>query len=274
MLYQLRPRGRTFDTEQWFPPLPDDKIVLTTLSGGMESTLIGRLALDHYGPERVHFVVFDTLFSRNIPIQAEVVLANFHRAFETLGGKHWHQLSFDYDLHLNDRKASLVNVKNYLEQNFSQAEALYFGFTKLFFDVEPLNCMVDPSVQKIRDACNADPVRFERVIEEFHVNWFDDYVKLLMHMKIVPEVYDFLRNTPNLRIPFGHLDKAEIIDLYLQLGYEELLYQTWSCTTHYTLVDEIHCGKCFNCQERVDGHRQLGIPDLTKYRYDTVFKIF
>lgn len=273
MIYTLKPRNRIFDTSVAFPPLPEGKKIGIALSGGMESSLIGKIAIDVYGADRVVFFVFDTLFSRNDALNAEIVLANFERIYEEIGGVESHQLTFDYAIHMADRTASLSNIKVYLEETYPYVDCLYFGFTKLFFDVEPLNCMENPTVEKIREACHANPEQFERVIEEFHIDHFDDYAALLMDMKIVPEVYEFLRNTPTVKCPFSHLDKAEIIDLYYQLGYKDLLYKTWSCTTMYSLIQQVHCGQCFNCQERLDGHRQLNLPDLTEYAHDDITKV-
>ncbi len=64
-------------------------------------------------------------------------------------------------------------------------------------------------------------------------------------------------------VPFvrAKLTKRHVIDLYYQLGIENLLQYTHSCTNY----GEQHCGDCYCCYERVRGFHELGLRDTVTY---------
>jgi 7-cyano-7-deazaguanine synthase in queuosine biosynthesis len=273
MQYVLKPRDRVFDTELQFPDIGEDEVVGVSFSGGMESTLIAKLAIDFYGVDRVKLLVFDNIFSRDVPVQIETVVANCERSAMAIGydPTKLHRMTFDSELHQTDRIASLTNVKDYILEQYPNLAHLYFGFTNVFFDVEPLNSSMY-TIEDMRAIIESDREKFERVIDEFHTDYSDFYMSLLQGMNIKSETYEFLSTTEKVMTPFDNLDKGEIVDLYYQLGLEDLLEQTWSCTTYAVLGHEKHCGDCFNCQQRYDGYRHAGKEDPTDYLRDVVKK--
>ena len=273
MQYILKPRDRVFDTDVQFPDIPEEKSVAIAFSGGMESTLIAHFAIQKYGVDRVYFVMFDNIFSRDVAIQTEVVANNVERAIYALNGKfeNFRRYTFDSNLHATERVRSLKIVEQTLRDDLPHVENIYFGFTNVFFDVEPLNSVSGYTVPDIRSIIESDRVKYERVIDEFHTDYNDKFLKLLLTMNIQPGTYDFLRTTPNVMMPFSNLDKGEIVDLYYQAQLEDLLYETWSCTTFTVLGSDKHCGECFNCQQRYDGHVHTNREDLTQY-VNTVVK--
>ena len=58
--------------------------------------------------------------------------------------------------------------------------------------------------------------------------------------------------------PFARLDKAGVI----KKGGELPLQLTLSCARP---LGTIHCGACTKCAERIEGFREAGIPDPTRY---------
>lgn len=58
-------------------------------------------------------------------------------------------------------------------------------------------------------------------------------------------------------VPFKHLEKSHIIDMYYQLGIQDLLKYTHSCDQH----EQIPCGVCNGCRERAWGFAELGQED-------------
>ena len=63
--------------------------------------------------------------------------------------------------------------------------------------------------------------------------------------------------TPGVVVPFKHLEKSHIIDMYYQLGIQDLLKYTHSCDQH----EQIPCGVCNGCRERAWGFAELGQED-------------
>ena len=61
----------------------------------------------------------------------------------------------------------------------------------------------------------------------------------------------------SVQLPFEHLEKSHVIDIYYQLGIEYLLPFTHSCDQHETVA----CGSCNGCRERIWGFNQIGKQD-------------
>lgn len=67
----------------------------------------------------------------------------------------------------------------------------------------------------------------------------------------------------NIRIlsPFDKLDKAGIVKQGIELGIEEIMFNTWTCYKG----KGIHCGKCGACTERKEAFNLNNLEDLTEY---------
>jgi hypothetical protein len=63
--------------------------------------------------------------------------------------------------------------------------------------------------------------------------------------------------TPGVLVPFKHLEKSHVIDMYYQLGIQDLLKYTHSCDQH----EQLPCGACNGCRERAWGFAELGHAD-------------
>lgn len=74
------------------------------------------------------------------------------------------------------------------------------------------------------------------------------------------------RTKHSIYLPFikARLTKSHIIDIYFQLGIQDILFKTHSCTVQ----DGTHCGECYCCLERVKGFNDLGLQDKATYDRD------
>ena len=132
------------------------------------------------------------------------------------------------------------------------------GLTAMFWDIGELQNLTK---QEIIDYCYSDKKKHNAMIEQFHMETglYTEYLK----MDIDPVVYNWLKDNVGERFhfPLGTIHKEEVIDLYYQLGKQDLLYKTLSCLAG----TGTHCGVCFDCQNRYDAHDIAGLEDKTIY---------
>jgi hypothetical protein len=265
--YILEPTKFSYKIADYFPQPKQGKVAVS-LSGGMESTLIARIAMDVYGEDRVVLLYSDDMFTANDPEGNKNVLANVTNASKLLN-KELIYCPFDTQLHETDKVTSMMNVNKMLAETYG-IEFSMWGFTKLFFDVAEFK--EDPAAthETVIERCYSAPEKYRSIIEEFHLptGEFSEYVK---DLDIPANVYTMLRFDAERTIkrPFKDLNKSEVVDLYKQLGYLDLVYQTRSCVTNATREDK-HCGTCFNCQQRYDAFAKLEMEDSTPYISDQV----
>jgi 7-cyano-7-deazaguanine synthase in queuosine biosynthesis len=257
----LEPTNIEYNIADHFPPLTTGKAGVA-LSGGLESTLIARIALDVYGKDRVVFLYSDDMFTKsnydgNINVKINVTNAG------TLLDKEVIHVPIDVETHITDKMTSAEKISKYLLDNY-QVEWVMWGFTKLFFDVAEFKEDPNATHETIIAKCYSDPVKYRGIIEEFHLDTgiFSEYVK---DLDIPGNVYPMLRANDKIKRPFDTLNKSEVIDLYRQLGYLDLAYKTHSCVTNTIRRGHMHCGVCFNCQQRYDAFAKLGVEDQTIY---------
>jgi 7-cyano-7-deazaguanine synthase in queuosine biosynthesis len=262
----LKPTNTEYNISDHFPPLTTGKAGIA-LSGGLESTLIARIALDVYGKDRVVFLYSDDMFTKSNHDGNINVKINVTNAGELLGKEVIH-VPIDVELHTTDKMTSAEKISKYLLDNY-QVEWVMWGFTKLFFDVAEFKEDPTATHETIIAKCYSDPIKYIGIIEEFHLvtGIFSEYVK---DLDIPGNVYPMLRANDKIKRPFDTLNKSEVIDLYSQLGYLDLAYKTHSCVTDTIRNDHTHCGICFNCQQRFDAFAKLGVIDNTKYAHDDV----
>jgi len=265
--YILEPTKFSYKIADYFPQPKQGKVAVS-LSGGMESTLIARIAMDVYGEDRVVLLYSDDMFTANDPEGNKNVLANVTNASKLLN-KELIYCPFDTHLHETDKVTSMMNVNKMLAETYG-IEFSMWGFTKLFFDVAEFKEDPTATHETVIERCYSDPEKYRSIIEEFHLptGEFSEYVK---DLDIPANVYTMLRFDAERTIkrPFKDLNKSEVVDLYKQLGYMDLVYQTRSCVTDATREDK-HCGTCFNCQQRYDAFAKLEIEDFTPYVSDQV----
>jgi hypothetical protein len=275
--YLLGPNKVLYELYENFPKLDAGSKVGVFFSGGLESTLIAYIASKLYGADNVLLFYSDSMFSGNNAVIDENIRANVARTAEVIG-KDAIYVETDLQLLADDRKTF---VESYTKQIIDEygLSTMFFGFTSLFFEVEPFK---DESLtlENIVATAFDNPVIFKDTIREFHLDT-GAYASYLQDIDIPSEVYPILRGASDMVIsPFKELNKKEVIDLYKQLNLLLVSYQTSSC-----IMDELketgkHCGKCFNCQQRLDGYMMAGVMDRTPYvnadifhRYDELMKV-
>lgn len=268
-IFTLKPNDQKYDLNYYFPKLSDDKRMGVFLSGGMESTLITLMAQKIYGKDKVEIFYSDNIFSANDSNRSRYIIANVFRTAEFLNLKPTY-VDFDYEFHISNRKQSIENKIKILQEKYN-VEFVMFGFTKLFFEVEVFkqDGLTEDDVRKM---AFADPEKYKSTIEEFYLDT-NEYTWTLLEIDIPAEVYPLLRSTSGfIRSPFQNLNKCEVVDLYTQLGWLDILYKTSSCITKSLTEVGKHCGECFNCQQRYDAFKILGtgVPDLTEYNSDQI----
>lgn len=268
--YRLGPNNIQYNILENFPAIENKVGVF--LSGGLESTLIALIAFELYGKDKVMCFYSDNIFSNNQEDINTYINTNLKRASALLDIEPVY-LEFDYDFHVTDRKASVeANIKKV--KDMYNVDLTLWGFTELFFEVEPFK-KEGVTVEQVVDMAFADPERFRTTIEEFHLDT-GEYSSYLLDIDIPAEVYPLLRGESDFILsPFKNLNKCEVIDLYYQLGLLDLAYRTSSCILDSITKNGKHCGECFNCQQRYDAFRILnkpGIVDKTPYASDVIMQ--
>jgi len=267
--YTLLPSGLVYNIDEHFPKLVDPtKKIGIFLSGGMESTLISKIASQIYNPENIVYIYGDNMFCGDDPKKREYLGTNNRISKENLGIETIY-VEVDYDLHINERGQSIGILVDKLRDEHN-VEFTLWGFTKLFFQVEIFKREFVTTEDVYRIALG-DIEKYRSTIEEFHIPT-GTYVQQLLDIDISPEVHPLIReHTGFVYSPFGLLNKSEVVDFYKQLDLLELLYKTTSCTQPSITENGKHCGTCFNCQQRHDAFRINGtVEDLTGYSFNLV----
>ena len=267
--YLLGPNKTLYQIHEHFPKLESGSKVGVFFSGGLESTLIAYIASKLYGPGNVLLFYSDSMFSGNDAVIDQNIRANVARTADVIG-KEAIYIETDLELLNNDRKTFVESYTKQIIKDYDLT-TMFFGFTRLFFEVEPFKDE-SLSLKEIVALAYSNPVIFKDTIREFHLDT-GAYVSYLQDIDIPSEVYPILRGASNMIVsPFSQINKKEVVDLYRQLGLLLISYQTSSC-----IMDELretgkHCGKCFNCQQRLDGYMMAGFLDRTPYLNTDIFK--
>jgi len=266
--YTLLPENIVFNIDEHFPQLKDPtKKVAIFLSGGMESTLVAKIAQQVYKPENILYFFNCNMFTKD-PVNFEYLRTNnkiskLNLGIETIN------IEIDPDLHLSDRVTSLNQLRDQLINDYD-VEFMMWGFTKLFFQVEIFKrqCKTNDDVYAV---AYSDVNEYHNLIEEIHFPT-KAYESLLWDIFIPPEVFEFIHaNTGFVRAPLDTINKPEVVDLYKQLGWLDLLAKTTSCSNKAITTTGKHCGDCFNCQQRHDAFKINGtVEDQTEYISDSV----
>lgn len=272
-IFILKPTNTRYSISENFPHPSQGKNVGVFLSGGLESTLILKIAIDVYGKDRVIAFYSDEIFTYKNPNGNRNVWTNVSNSAKNLGVEPKY-LAIDYDLHMTDKMASAKKLIEEGAKNFN-VEFTMWGFTKLFFNVGEFKTDENSTHESIIAQCYSDLEKYKDVIEEFHLptGEFSQYVK---DLDIPGDVYNMLDYDYNhgykIKSPFRTLNKGEVVDLYRQLGCVDLAYSTRSCVTDSISENGKHCGTCFNCQQRYDAFAVLGLRDKTEYESDNIVK--
>lgn len=246
----------------YFPEIPKNKKIGVFVSGGMESTLIAKICQELYGAEQTLFFYTDDIFlsDNNNDNSKNILYNNVENIEKILNQK------VDY-LYINKKRYD-IDTLNYAAEIASNLKKQYnieymlIGFTDLFWKLEKLK-QPNISINDLEKTILNNKEFYKELIEELHF-FTDSYLQHIYNIDINPNTWTVLKN-PNLYCelsPFRTLNKHAVVDMYMQLGWHEILYKTNSCVD----IDNIHCGECFNCQQRYDGFNMLNLVDPTEYK--------
>lgn len=269
----LQPTNTNYSISENFPKPSEGKNVGIFLSGGLESTLILKIAISVYGKDRVIAFYSDEIFTNKDPKGNRNVWTNVGNIGDLLDIIPVY-LPIDYNLHMTNKMASAAKLISDGERDHN-VDFTMWGFTKLFFNVSEFKTDSNSTHESILEQCYSNPIKYKDVIEEFHLptGEFSSYVK---DLDIPGDVYKMLehdrQNGYRIKSPFRTLNKGEVVDLYRQLGWMDLAYNTRSCVTDSISETGKHCGECFNCQQRYDAFAVLGLEDKTQYAKSNIFE--
>lgn len=257
--------------------LPDigDKNVIVFLSGGVESTLLAKLCLETYGHQKTILVsvlardsgVGTNLFGHNDSQIIKNILSNIKNAERLLGKE---AVKFELSSSIPQSKEHYDAMFFKLTSSFN-ANYTFTGRLKTEFEIiEILKGSSDHSqnLKFLIDYCHHTLPKHLHIFKEHHMalpTLVPELEKIFLHVN--SQTYN-LWNTKTVA-PFRDLYKYEVISLYKELGLLEMLYQTRSCI-ETSIIEGLHCGKCFNCQQRYDAIVTAGLEDLTKYQSTNV----
>ena len=73
--------------------------------------------------------------------------------------------------------------------------------------------------------------------------------------KKLPKEYSDVKVWENFTYPIRHLSKEDELDEAKKLGFDDLLYYTWTC---WFPINGKPCNKCKPCKERIIECRSIG----------------
>ncbi len=250
--------SKNFDIQNDFP---NTQRVAILFSGGIESTLLAKLAFEFYGKDNVTLLWSDAIFCKNNTTVKNIIKQNVSSVAGHL--KHpANYINIDYQEFLVDPISA--QARSYIESakkfNFSH---LLMGITKMVWDVLDLQ-HINPA--EMKEMCFLDKEKYHHVIEQFHLKT-DRYKSWVYEMNMHPDICNLLRkDNERFRFPFKNLYKQDVIDLYFEYNFQDIIPFTRSCMKGL----DAHCGDCFDCQNRFDAHYISGHPDKTEYISDEV----
>lgn len=227
-----------------FPTLKTGKFAVW-FSGGVESTLLASMAIDTYGYDNVLAIWSDDMFCEADTEVRKYIKQNILNTASVLGITPVF-VDIDYELFKVNPKQTLDDVGKRIVPLYN-IEYQAAGFTKTWWEVEHFQ-QLSPS--QVVDVCNSDRAKFANIIKQFYID--QGIYNYILEHRDEPVSWDEVRNADTFVLPFGDMYKQDVIDLYFELGKQELLYKTTSCVSKITYETGKHCGVCWQCQNRHD----------------------
>jgi 7-cyano-7-deazaguanine synthase len=230
--------------------LPDTKGCVVILSGGMDSTIATRIAVEKYGKENVSALTF--FYGQR---QASEIGAAQHTCFK-LGVKH-EVVQADFLQRIS--RGFSANVDTSLEMPTIQ---------DVLGDPRPPTYVPNRNMILMSiAAAYAETRGVDTIITGLQST--DEYNYHDTTARWIEKVNDLLSENRILKIkliaPFASLSKVDEIRILKELeGNVELLQSTVTC---YNPVGVVACGKCPSCAERLNAFKKAGETDPVQYIY-------
>ena len=247
---------------------PEAKQVAILFTGGVESFLVGKLAIEKYGIENVIFVLYTmdeyNIFYRNDE-KVKRIKRDFRESVIDVGG--YKELIIDneeyqrFDGWLADRTWKIIL------DHYPDVEYMFGGYNNIHKECYDLFEEIDfpnsnnPS-KEARLIVASDKTRYPELWDTLYkcegVIYFieDDYTH-----KDWRDIESMYRHD-KLIAPLMDHKKEDVLIEYKNLNLLEKVYNTKSCNVDNTIL---HCGICKNCLSRKLAFEKAGIEDRTKY---------
>jgi 7-cyano-7-deazaguanine synthase in queuosine biosynthesis len=266
--YLLGPEKLTYNIFENFPPA--NKVGIA-FSGGMESTLLALIAFEIYGKDNVILTYSYNPFT--LGLNTEQAIKNNVENGSKLLDKDVILLDMDMNNLLSDYSKTVLENLNFLKNNYNM-DILLAGYTKTFFSLKEFS-NVNNTQDDILKKAFSDPVKYKNTIDEFHLNSKDNYsYALTLNIPALSSssfnLFKDERICKIQKLPFEKITKTEIVDLYIQLGLVNYMFETRTCQMKEIEKTGRHCGLCLVCQGRYSSITNMGLEDKTVYANNNV----
>lgn len=258
-------------TDITLPELDDNKKVLILYSGGINSTLLAKLAIDKYGVDNVVAVFNGLTFVRKIDEGESVTknttvlnnrIASFNTGCEALGIEN--KIILDEHSKFDSGIDNVITDRgriNYIDAflNIASNEGfdcqhVFIGYEKLDFELKELmevdindGVLQNLQPEEVQEELDAHSENYPEVILHNVMDNFNDWFESNAFYRLDAAQYN---NTEGLNscTPLRNLTKKEIVQIYHDLNLDDLLNGTISC--HGGPDYPAPCNDCKNCQQR------------------------
>lgn len=233
---------------EFLKTLPEAKKIVMILSGGMDSTIAMRLAVERYGAENVSALTFDYGQKQKIEIErakeSTTILGVTHKVIDA---------SFLYNISLGfsanvDTAIAMPTIKDVLADPRPKTYV-------------PNRNMILLSIA----AAYAETVSADAIFCGLQAT--DEYSYHDTTQRFIDKINSTLDENRIIKIkvyaPFASLSKKDELELLQELGDMDILKHTITC---YNPNDKHEsCGKCPSCAERIRAFMAVGLQDPVPY---------
>lgn len=230
--------------------LPDKKRAVVIVSGGLDSTIVLRLAKEKYGEENVAAITF--WYGQKQACEIEFA--------------QWACRGLDISHHLID-----LNFLKLISKGFSanvDADIAVPDIKEVLGDPQPKTYVPNRNMIMLSiAAAYAEVNKYDIIVCGLQVH--DLYGYYDTSQRFVDKINDVLaenrKNKIQIISPFSDLSKKQELDLLKEMdGNTNLAIRTFTC--YNPPSSGIHCGKCASCAERIMNFAKFGEPDPAIYR--------